>query len=108
MFKVWKRQQVHEDVTEIHRAAVTVRKPGKMVKETPGKPRFGEKNGYAGGGCDLVQKMLGIRETENGTKIDELLQARTSGHKRPSQDVETNSDSRRRQGSCQGGQKLED
>ena len=96
MFKVWKRQQVHEDVTEIHRAAGAVRKPVKMVEETLGKPRFGEKNGCAGGGSDLVQKMLGTRETENGTKIDELFQARTSGHKRTSQDVETNSDSRRR------------
>ena len=31
---------------------------------------------------DMVQKMLGLCEAENGTKIDELLQAGASGHKR--------------------------
>ena len=57
---------------------------------------------------NLVQEMLGIRETENGTRNEELLQARASGHQRAWQDVEANSDSRRRQGSCQRGPKLED
>ena len=46
----------------------------------------------------FVQKMLGMCETENGTKIDELLQAVASRHERAWQDVKTNSDSRRRQG----------
>ena len=45
---------------------------------------------------DLVPKMLGLRTTENGTKIDELLQAGASGHKRAWQHVETNSGSERR------------
>ena len=56
----------------------------------------------------LVQKMLGLCETENGTQIDELLQAGASGHKIILQDPITFSDSRRRQGLCQGGKKLED
>ena len=47
-------------------------------------------------------------ETENGTEIDELLQAGASGHKRVWQDVKTNSDSRRRQDPCQVSKKLED
>ena len=36
---------------------------------------------------DLVLEVLGFRETENGTKIDELLQAGASGHHRTWQDV---------------------
>ena len=51
----------------------------------------------------MVQELLGSREAENGTKIDKLLQAGASAW----QDVETNSDSRRWQGSCQRGNKLE-
>ena len=47
-----------------------------------------------------MQEMLGLCETEDGTQIDELLQAGASGHKRARQDIKTNSDSRRRQGSC--------
>ena len=35
-----------------------------------------------------VQEMLGLREAENGTQIEELLQARASGHQRTWQDVE--------------------
>ena len=54
---------------------------------------FGKKNGQAREGSDLVQKMLGSCEAENGTKIAQLLQARASGHKRTWQDVKTNSDS---------------
>ena len=41
------------------------------------------------------------------TKIDHLLQAGASEQKRAWQDVKTNSDSRRRQGSCQRDTKLE-
>ena len=52
---------------------------------------------------EMLQKMLGLCETENGTKFDELLQAGASGHQRVRQDVNTNSDSRRRQGPCQRG-----
>ena len=37
----------------------------------------------------LVQKMLGLCERENGSKIEELLQAGASGHQRAWQDVET-------------------
>ena len=40
----------------------------------------------------MVQKMLGQCETGNGTKIDELLQAGASGHKREWQDAFTNPD----------------
>ena len=63
---------------------------------------------WAGRSFDLVQKMLGVRTTENGTKTDDLLQARASGHKRAWQNVETNSGSLRWQDTCQGGKKLED
>ena len=59
-------------------------------------------------GSAMVQKMLGLSEAENGTPIDELLQARTSRHKRAGQDVETNSDSRRRYGSCRCRQNTHD
>ena len=47
---------------------------------------------------------------QNGTKIDELLQAGESGHKRALEKVETNSDPRRRPNSCKVGknQKLKE
>ena len=51
--------------------------------------------------------MLGLCEAKNVTEIDELMQVRASGHKRALQNVETNLDSRRRQGSCQIGNMLE-
>ena len=73
------------------------------------------------GGHDLVRrtdkqgeiliwcrKCSGTCETEIGIKIDELLQAGASGHKRARQNVKTNSGSRRWQGSCQEGKRLED
>ena len=60
-----------------------------------------------GGSSDLVREMLGTCEAKNGTEIDELLQVRPSGDKGVRQNVETNSDSRRRQGSCHRGQVLE-
>ena len=64
---------------------------------------MGKKNGNTGRSVDLVQKMLGLCETEDGTKIDELLRAGASWHKRARQNVKTTSDSRRRQCSCQRG-----
>ena len=51
----------------------------------------------------MVQEMLGQCEAKGGTEIDELLQAGASRHKRAQQDVETNSDPRRRQVPCQRG-----
>ena len=44
------------------------------------EPRFGKENGQTGWSSDLVQKMLGFYEAENGTKVDERLQARASRH----------------------------
>ena len=52
-----------------------------MEKATSGRPRFGKKSGQAGRSSDLVQKMLGLCEAENGTQIDELLQAGACWHK---------------------------
>ena len=54
----------------------------------------------------MVQKMLGLCEAENGTPIDELLQAGASGHKRAWKHVEANSGSRGRQCFCQRRQKV--
>ena len=53
------------------------------------------------------REMLGLYEAKIGTKIDELLQAAASEYKRAWQDVKTNSDSRRRQGSLPKRQKHE-
>ena len=51
-----------------------------MVKEKPGgHDMYGKKSGQAGRSINLVQEKLAIRETENRTNIDELLQARASG-----------------------------
>ena len=55
-----------------------------------------------------MQEMLRPCETEDGTKIAELLQALASGHQGIWQDDETNSDSGRWQGSSQIGKRLED
>ena len=52
----------------------------KMEKTTFGRTRYGKKNGQGGRSSDLVETMFGPCETENGTKIDELLQAGASGH----------------------------
>ena len=54
-----------------------------------------------------MQEMSGLCEAENGTKIDELLQAGASGHKRAWKNVETNSGSRGRQRSGTEANKLE-
>ena len=50
--------------------------------------------------------MLRRCETENGTKIFELLQAGASGHKGAWETFENNSGSRRWQSSCKGGWKI--
>ena len=60
----------------------------KMGKAICGRTRCGKKNGQAGLNFDLVQKMLGLCKAEDGTEIDELLQAGASRHKRVRQDVE--------------------
>ena len=52
------------------------------------------------------RKCSGSARQRMGPNIDELLQAGASGHKKYGK--ETNPDSRRRQGPCQGGKKLED
>ena len=51
------------------------------------------KNGLAGRSFDLVQKMLYLCATKNGTKTDEPLQAGESGHKGIWKEVETYSGS---------------
>ena len=48
---------------------------GKMEQAAYGRTRYGKKNGQAGRSIDLVQKMLGLCATKNGTKTDEPLQA---------------------------------
>ena len=57
-----------------------VRKFGKMKKETSGGH---DSVGRVDRQCEVLiwcRKMLGSREAEIGTKIDDLLQARASGH----------------------------
>ena len=81
---------------------------GEMVKTTYGRTRCGKKNRQAGRRFGLVEKMLGLCTTENGPQIDELLQARASGHKRAWQNVEPNLNSERRKGPGQGSKELED
>ena len=44
MHEVCKRQQVHEDARNMHRADVLVRKIGKMENVSPGRSRFGKEN----------------------------------------------------------------
>ena len=75
---------------KMHRAKIPVKNGGKMGKATSGRTRCGKNIRKAGRCLDLVQKMLGLCETKNGTKI-ELLHAGESRHKRVRQDVETNS-----------------
>ena len=79
----------------MYRTKILVGKCWEVVKATFGRTRYGEKNGQAGRSFDLVQRMFGLCETENGTEIDELLQVGASGHKRARQDVKTNSGSGR-------------
>ena len=63
-------------------------KKWEMEKATFGRPRFGEKSGQAERSVDLVQKMLGPCETENGANVDGLLHAAASRHKRARQNVQ--------------------
>ena len=73
---------------------------GRWEKATYGRARCGKKNGQAGRSFDLVQNMLGLRTTENGTLTDDCCKLEPSGYQRVRQDVKTISDSRRRQGPC--------
>ena len=54
----------------------------KWRKRHLGRPRFGKKNGQAGRGPDMAQKVFRICEAKNGTETDELLQAGTDGYPR--------------------------
>ena len=66
----------------MQRAEELVNFLGDKVKAASWRPRLGKKSGQARGSADLVQRMLGFCEAENWTKIDELLQAGASRHKR--------------------------
>ena len=86
MHEVWKRQQVHEDARKMYRVEVLVRKlweNGESDIREHGK--FTLEVAICSeewiGSSDLVQKMLGLCEAENGTKVDEVLQARASRQK---------------------------
>ena len=85
MCEVLKEQQVHEDARKVYGAEVFV---NFLVEK-------------------WEKKYLESHELVDGTRIAELLQARASGRQGTWQDDETNSDSRRWQGSCQRGQRLE-
>ena len=78
MHEMWQKQQVHEHAKKMYSAEIFVKELGNMEKATFGRPRYGKKKGRS---FDLVQKVLGLCETENGTKNDELLEAGASGHK---------------------------
>ena len=73
----------------MHRDKVLVKEFGEMEKATTWRPRSGKKSGQAGRSVDLVQKMLGLCETENGTEIVELSQAGAGWHKRARENVGT-------------------
>ena len=70
MHEVWKRKQVHEDARNMLRTKTLVGKFWKLEKASPWRSRFGKKNGPAGRSFDGVQKMLGLRTTEDGTTTD--------------------------------------
>ena len=97
MYEMWKRQQEHEGARTMYRPEKCEIFVVKMRKAT-----YVGGHDTAGRSLDLAQKMLKLCETETGTKTDERLQARASGHKRVRQDVKTNS------GHCQGSKELED
>ena len=69
-----------------------------MEKASPGGHDLVRRLDRTRGGPDLVQKMLRLCATKNGTEMDELLQAAAGRHKRARQDVEKYPDLRRRQG----------
>ena len=62
-----------------------------MVPHKNGRTLHVEGSGKAGRGSDLVQKMLWLCATKNGTKVDEVLQDGENWHKRVRQDVKTSS-----------------
>ena len=62
------------------------------------------KNGQAGRGPDVVQKVFWMCEAKNGTETDELLQARAGGHQRVWQNVKADSGPQRMVGSRQRSQ----
>ena len=64
----------------MYRANVPVNMFGNMEKATCGRTRCGKKNGQARRSFDLVPKMLGLWETESGTRTDEPLQTGEGGH----------------------------
>ena len=69
MLQMRMRQQVHEDPREMHRAEVLVRKLGKIGKATlVGGHDLVRRLDRAGGGPDLVQKVFGMCEAENGDR----------------------------------------
>ena len=63
----------------MYRAEILGNFVGKIEKAKYGRTRCGKENGQAWRSFDLVQKMLWLRTTENGTKTDELLQTGEGG-----------------------------
>ena len=84
MHEMWKRQQVHENARNMHRAEVLVKDLGELENATFERARYGKKNGQAGRSFHPVQNMFGPCEAKHGTNIDELLQARASVKKKKS------------------------
>ena len=73
MYKMWKRKQIHEDARKMNRTKSNVKRFGKKERAPFGRSWPGKKNGQAGRGSDMVQKVFRICEAKNGTEIDELL-----------------------------------
>ena len=61
---MWKRQKVHEDVQEMHRAEELVTTIWKMETATSGRPRFGKEEWTGKGktrfGAENARAMRGI------------------------------------------------
>ena len=102
MHEVWKKQQVHEDAREMYRTQVLVEKMENGESVTLEVMIW---SGQMGRSPDMVQKVFGICDAKNGIETNELLQTRTDGHKGIWQNVEENSNSRRRQSPIQAGKK---
>ena len=73
MYELWKRKQIHEDARKMHRTETPVKKFGKMEKTPFGGHDLVRRKDRKRRGIEMVQKMLGIREAEIGTKASELL-----------------------------------
>ena len=83
MSEMWKLQQVHEDARTMCRAEIFGKEFGDMEKAACGRGHdMARRTDMQGEVLSCCQNMLGLRTTENGTKTDELLQARASGHNR--------------------------